>query len=88
MYGIGISKFSENLLAIEKKFSLVPQNLCSVSLTMTLSMTLEFKNKIEQIFNDQKIQIIESLQTPLSLNLIILSDDKNKAINVLHNLIA
>lgn len=79
---------SETLQAIEKKFSISSQNLCSVSLTMTLSMNLEFKNKIEQIFNDQKIQIIEYLQSPLSLNLIIHCDDKNKAINALHNLIA
>ena len=43
---------------------------------------------IEKIFNDQKIQVIEYLQSPLSLNLIIHCDDKNKAINALHNLIA
>jgi aspartokinase len=55
---------------------------------MTLSMTVEFKNKIEQIFDDQKIHVIEYLQSPLSLNLIIHYDDKNKAINTLHNLIA
>lgn len=79
---------SETLQAIEKKFLISPQNICSVSLTMTLSMNLEFKNKIEQIFNDQKIQIFEHLQSPLSLNLIIHCDDKNKAINALHNLIA
>lgn len=79
---------SETLQAIEKKFLLSPQNLCSVSLTMTLSMNLEFKNKIEKIFNDQKIQIVEFLQSPLSLNLIIHCEDKNKTINVLHNLIA
>ena len=48
----------------------------------------EFKNKIEQIFDDQKIHVIEYLQSPLSLNLIIHYDDKNKAINTLHNLIA
>ncbi len=61
--------------------------MCSVSLTMTTTMTTEIKEKIELIFSDQQIGIIDFLQSHLSLNLFISSDDRAKAILALHDLI-
>ncbi len=85
--GFFIAGPTETLNAIEKKYSLDNQNLCSVSLTMTTKMTTEIKDKIEQIFNDQQIAILDFIQTHLSLNLLISIDDREKAILALHDLI-
>ena len=47
-------------------------------------MNLEYKNKIIEIFDDLKIQIIETHQSPLSLNLVISTPHLTEAILTLH----
>ncbi len=82
-----ITGSTENLSAIEKKYPLKNTKLCSVSLTMTQSMTTEIKHQIEQKIKSENIEIIDQIQTELSLNLILSSKNKDHAIQLLHAMI-
>jgi aspartate kinase len=78
---------NENLSAIEKKYSLQKLNLCSVSLTMSKSVTSEIKNQIEKKMKSENIQIIDTIETPLSMNFILNAHNKDSAIQILHDMV-
>ncbi len=82
-----ISGPAEILSAIEKTYSIKNLNLCSVSLTMSESLTDEIKNQILQKFKSENIDIIDQIKSSQTLTLILNMAYKNQAVQILHGLI-
>lgn len=82
-----ISGPAEILSAIEKTYSIKNLNLCSVSLTMSESLTDEMKNQILQKFKPENIDIIDQIESTQTLTLILNMAYKNQAVQILHGLI-
>ncbi len=82
-----ISGPAEILSAIEKTYSIKNLNLCSVSLTMTESLTNEIKKQIEQKIKSENIDIIDQIKSNQTLTLILNMAYKNQAVQILHGLI-
>jgi aspartate kinase len=82
-----ISGPAEILSAIEKNYPNKHLNLCSVSLTMTESLTVEIKNQIIQTLNKKNIIVTDMIESSLTFTLILNQEHKTQAIQCLHGLI-